>query len=151
MLRFGLTVAGALILIAVTGFNGICLALLQFRVPRVFVTQLLFLYRYLFVLIDEACRMARARLLRALDARAPRLQTFTSMLGYLLLRATARAERIHLAMCCRGYDGNVRLMTSSNFQLSDVLFVTSWTSLFVLFRMYDMPQLLGAKALEVLL
>jgi cobalt/nickel transport system permease protein len=149
VLRFGLTVGGALIVIAVTGFTGICLALLKFRVPRVFVTQLLFLYRYIFVLIDEACRMARARALRALDTRAPRLSTFSSMLGYLLLKATARAERIHLAMCCRGYDGNIRLMTASSFRSSDALFVCCWTSLFVLFRLYNLPQLIGATALEI--
>lgn len=151
MLRFTLTVGAALILIAITGFGGICLALLKFHVPRIFVTQLQFLYRYLFVLLDEAGRMYRARILRAFSARAPRLATFSSMLGNLLLRATDRAERIHLAMCCRGYDGTVRLMDSPRFRLRDTLFVASWCALFLLFRLYNVPQLIGGQMLGILL
>lgn len=151
MLRFVLTVGAALVLIGITGFNGICMALLKFRIPRIFVSQLQFLYRYLFVLVDEARRMTRARVLRAFSPRAPRLRTFSSMLGNLLLRATARAERIHLAMCCRGYNGDVHVINFSNFRLQDGLFIIGWCSLFLLFRLYNIPQLIGAGTLGVLL
>ena len=57
----------ALILIAVTGFNAVCLALDKLGTPRVFVVQLVFLYRYMFVLVDEAARMVRARSLRTFE------------------------------------------------------------------------------------
>lgn len=150
LIRFGLTVGAALILIAITSFQGICLALEQFRVPRVFVTQLLFLYRYLFVLVDEACRMTRARTLRAFKNQGPGIKTFSSMLGYLLLKATSRAERIHLAMCCRGFDGTVRMMTSSRFSLGDALFIVGWSGLFLFFRIYNIPEMIGAGLLEML-
>ena len=59
--RFVLTVGVALTLIAVTGFTAVCLALDKLGTPRVFVIQLVFLYRYVFVLVDEAARMVRAR------------------------------------------------------------------------------------------
>ncbi|MRR14721.1 cobalt ECF transporter T component CbiQ, partial [archaeon] len=65
LIRFTLTVLAAFILVAVTGFNGICLALERFRVPEVFCIQLLMLYRYIFVISDEAVKMARARELRS--------------------------------------------------------------------------------------
>jgi len=51
MLRFTLTVASALLLVATTGFNGVCLALDTLGAPKAFVVQLFFLYRYLFVLV----------------------------------------------------------------------------------------------------
>ena len=52
LLRFMLTVTAALLLVATTGFNGVCLALEKLGAPKAFVVQLLFLYRYLFVLVD---------------------------------------------------------------------------------------------------
>ena len=61
ILKFVLTVSTALLLIALTSFPGICEALARLKVPRIFVVQLLFLYRYIFVLLEEALKMLRAR------------------------------------------------------------------------------------------
>lgn len=149
LIRFILTVGMALVLVALTGFNGICLALEQFRVPRIFVTQLMFLYRYLFVLVDEFSRMTRARALRSFDKRGPGIQTFSYMIGNLLLKATSRAERIHLAMCCRGFDGTVRIMRKNRLKAVDAVFFAGWASLFLLFRMYNIPHFLGSGVLEL--
>lgn len=150
LLRFALTVGSALILIAITSFNGICLALEKLRVPQVFVVQLLFLYRYLFVLADEAVRMTRARALRSFGNRGPGLKTFSSMVGCLLLKATNRAERIHLAMRCRGFDGTIRMTTETHFRPGDFFYIAGWSSLFVLFRLYNIPELLGSVAMELI-
>ena len=46
LIRFTLTALAAFILVAVTGFNGICLSLERFKVPKVFCVQLMMLYRY---------------------------------------------------------------------------------------------------------
>jgi len=150
LIRFALTVGTALILIALTSFNGICLALEKFRVPQVFVNQLLFLYRYLFVLGDEAVRMNRAREMRTLGGRGPGVKTFSSMIGNLLLKATDRAERIHLAMRCRGFDGTIRIMTESRMGFPDFLFLFGWSTFFLLFRLYNIPELVGSLTLEFL-
>src|SRR4030042_5550111 len=61
IVKFILTVSTALLLIAVTSFPGICEALERLKLPKIFVVQLLFLYRYLFVLFEETLRMVRAR------------------------------------------------------------------------------------------
>jgi cobalt/nickel transport system permease protein len=60
LLRFMLTVGAALRLIATTGFPAICMALDKLGAPRIFTVQLLMLYRYIFVLIEESIRMIRA-------------------------------------------------------------------------------------------
>ena len=143
ILRFILTVTAALILIALTGFNSVCEALSKLGVPRPFVVQLLFFYRYLFVLADEAQRMERARVLRTFHFGAMQYRTFISLIGHLLLRTLDRAERIYRAMCCRGFDGHIRMMTSMKSGFKDYSFVSVWLFLFVVFRIYNIPLKLG--------
>jgi cobalt/nickel transport system permease protein len=150
LLRFGLTVCAALVFIALTSFNGFCLALEKFRVPEVFIIQLLLLYRYLFVLVDEAMRMVRARALKTFSSRGMGLATFSTLVGHLLLRATSRAERIHLAMSCRGFDGHVRLMNPTRTGSAEIIFVLGWSILFLTMRMYNIPVLIGTHVLELL-
>ncbi len=143
MIRFTLTVGATLILIASTGFNAVCMALEKIGGPRVFAIQLLFLYRYLFVLVDEAFRLVRARSLRSFGGRGMGIKAFGSLVGHLLLRTLDRAQRIHLAMLSRGFDGKIRLMRPSKMQIADICFILGWSTLFVLMRLYNIPQFIG--------
>lgn len=144
LLRFALTVSAALILVAVTGFESVCLALERLRVPRVFVVQLLLLYRYLFVLLEEGLRIRRAYILRSPGVRGVAMRDYGSLAGQLLLRTLSRAQRIHQAMLGRAFDGRIRLVRSFQADGLDVVFVLAWAGFFVLTRMYNLPVLLGA-------
>jgi len=150
VLRFILTAMAALILIALTGFNAVCLALTRLGVPKPFVVQLLLFYRYMFVLVDEAARMETARAVRSFDSRSMRFKTFVSIIGHLLLRSLDRAERIYLAMRCRGFDGNIHLIRTIKLGWKDLAFVTGWLVLFTVFRMNNIPVKLGEIVMEVL-
>ena len=143
LLRFILTVTAALVLIALTGFNAVCMALAKLGVPSPFVVQLMFLYRYLFVLTDEAARMVRAWSLRSFNSRAMSFKTFGSLVGHLLLRTLDRAQRIHLAMCCRGFDGRIRIIRSMKISFKEVGYVIGWSVLFIFLRYYNIPMKLG--------
>lgn len=143
LLRFILTVSAALLLIAVTGFESVCLALERLKVPRAFVVQLLFLYRYLFVLLEEGLRIRRAYALRAGDTRGVAIRHYGSLSGQLLLRTLDRAQRIHQAMLCRGFDGRVRLARSLRFASRDLVFILAWGLYFLLARRYNLPVLMG--------
>jgi cobalt/nickel transport system permease protein len=149
MIRLALTVSAALVLIATTGLNAVCLALEKLGAPRAFVVQLLLLYRYLFVLGDEATRLARARSLRSFEGRGMGIRVFASLTGQLLLRTLDRARRIHLAMLCRGFSGEVLLMRTLRFTGKDAGYVLGWSGLFVLLRLYDIPQLVGKIVMEL--
>lgn len=107
------------------------------------VTQLLLLYRYIFVLGDEALRMTRARSLRAVGRRGTGMRVYAQMLGQLLLRTFARAQRIYLAMKCRGFDGRMRIARRLHLRSSDVAFVLGWSAVFVVFRFVDVTTLIG--------
>jgi cobalt/nickel transport system permease protein len=71
--------------------------------PALLVTTLSLMYRYIFVLADEAQRMKRARSSRTFTRRRGRIWHATSTVaGQLFIRASERAERIYAAMCARG-------------------------------------------------
>ena len=143
LIRFSLTVCAALILISTTGFMAVCDALGRLGLPRAFVTQLMVLFRYLFVLAEEAARMSRARRLRSFSRRGMGIQVFASMIGHLLLRTIDRATRIHLAMCCRGFSGVLARVRILRFRLADAGFVLGWSMLFLVFRFVDIPRWIG--------
>ncbi len=149
LLRFALTVSAALILIATTSFAGVCMALERLGAPRVFALQLLFLYRYLFVLVDEALRIVRARALRSFHGRGMGMRIFGQLIGQLLVRTLDRAQRIHLAMCCRGFNGEIRMLRNLRIGPPEVLFTLGWSAVFILMRLYNLPQLLGQIVTEL--
>lgn len=149
LLRFALTVLAALTLIATTGFIGVCTALERLGLPRVFAVQLLFLYRYLFVLGDEGGRMARARASRSLGDRGMGVKVFGSLAGHLLLRTIDRAQRIYMAMLSRGFHGEFHFRRPLQFRLPETAFTLGWSAFFLLCRIYDLPRLLGGIFEEV--
>ncbi|MBT1076677.1 cobalt ECF transporter T component CbiQ [Geobacter grbiciae] len=143
ILRAALTVGAAVVLVAVTGFAGVCRALQRFGVPRAFVVQLLFLYRYIFVLGDEGIRMSRARELRSFAGRGMGLKAYGSLVGSLLLRTWDRAERIHMAMLSRGFQGEFHTRRESSFGRQELAFTAGWCFLFMLLRFVNVPHLIG--------
>ena len=144
LMRAMLTASSAIILVATTGFPAICEALEKLRMPQVFAVQLLFLYRYIFVLTDEGVRIARARQLRTFGRRGLGIRQFGSLAGHLLLRTWERAERIHMAMLARGFSGEVHATRRQiDFGSKDLLFTCCWIALFILFRIHNASQLLG--------
>ncbi len=143
MLRFILTISAVFILISTTGFTGVCLALERMKVPKIFAVQLLFLYRYIFVLIEEVHSMMAARALRSFNGRGMGHKVAGGIIGHLLLRTIDRARRIHLAMHCRGFEGDIHIMRAMKFRPADALFIVAWSSAFLCFRFYDIPGIIG--------
>jgi cobalt/nickel transport system permease protein len=94
--------------------------------PQVLVMNLGFLYRYFFVLTEEAMRMVQARDCRRVG-RAPfrrELKILSSMLGTLLIRSFERAERMHCAMLSRGYSGDFPAVSPREFTWRDLAFLS---------------------------
>lgn len=143
LLRFGLTVGAALALVACTGMHRLAAGLGQLGLPRVFVVQLLFLYRYLFVVADEGGKMARAVELRSGNARRLRFRVYGSLVGHLLLRSMDRAERVYRAMVARGFDGEIRVLRRSSFRGSDWAFVCGCLGFFLAARAWNLADGLG--------
>lgn len=149
LLRFSLTVGAALLLIATTGFPAVCMALEKLGAPHILTVQFLMLYRYLFVLVEEGIRMIRAHALRSFSHRNPGYRVFLQLLGNLLLRTLDRAQRIHMAMLSRAFDGEIKSTRQLNFGRTEIIFLLTATVLFILLRATHLTDLLGRLILEI--
>lgn len=164
MLRFVLTVGAALTLVACTGMNRLGASLEQMGLPRIFVVQLLLLYRYLFVITDEGTRMMRSLELRSAGLPTPGLRVYGALAGHLLLRSMARAERVYRAMIARGFStggprfagalrrgesagggsGAIMVMRRTSLQWTDWAFLIGWTAFFVAARAWNLADWIGS-------
>jgi len=111
-LRSTLAFCAALWLVNIMPFDQLLVTLRSLKVSEVLIAILAFMYRYFFVLWDELRKMQTARRARTLGAQSlwSRWKTLANLIGMLLIRAMERAERIHGAMCARGWDGHVRTL-----------------------------------------
>ncbi len=114
------------VLTSTTEFADLLKGLSMLGTPRVIVALLSFAYRYVFVLVDEAERMNRARDARdcgGRSSRARKLQIVGSMIASLFIRSYERAERVFFAMKSRGFDGEVKTLRGLRVVREDILFV----------------------------
>ena len=133
VIRTWLSVQMAILLTATTRFPDVLHALQHLRVPSLLVAIISFMYRYLFVISDEAKRLMRAR-----EARSARsasgagggsvtwgARVTGNMVGQLFLRSYERSERVYNAMLARGYQGqfltiNPHVMCTSDWMVGAV-------------------------------
>lgn len=107
----------AILLTATTPFPDILHGLRHLKVPAILVSIIAFMYRYLFVLADEAGRLLRGRAARSaahphMPGRAGgtlgwRAKVTGNMIGQLFLRSLDRSDRVYNAMLARGYQGEL--------------------------------------------
>lgn len=146
LLKFALTVSAALLLIATTSFPGVCRALRQLGLPSLFVSQLLFLYRYLFVLMEEAMRITRAREMRSVGSRGAGIGVTVRLIGTLFVRTVDRAERIYRAMLSRGFQGEVPSLRRDRFGAADGVSLAASVAFLAIFRFCRITEEIGRLA-----
>lgn len=124
-IKFALGVLALTAMMCVTRFALLLEAMRRLGMPQIVVLQLGFLYRYLFVLIDEAMRVRRARDFRGagLAPVGRRLAAVGGVIGTLFVRTLDRSQRIHLAMAARGYRGEPHSLSQLRFTGADALFL----------------------------
>ncbi|MFC2034287.1 cobalt ECF transporter T component CbiQ [Chloroflexota bacterium] len=128
-----LSILCLILLTATTRITNLLAGLEEMRMPRVMVMILSFMYRYIFVLIDEVFRMKMARDSRNFGgSRFWHLKTIGNMTGTLFIRSYERGERVYAAMLARGFDGHSRTMNQLSFRRTDVLFGVSFGLIIVL-------------------
>jgi cobalt/nickel transport system permease protein len=120
VLKSWLSVQAAVVMAASTPFPELLQAMRAVGIPRLLVGMFGLMWRYLFVMVDEALRLMRARTARSgqstLAGGKPggsvlwRARVTGGMAGNLFLRAFERSDHIYVAMLSRGYDGEVRLL-----------------------------------------
>ena len=126
----------AVLLAATTTFPSVLRGLEALRVPRILILIAAFMYRYLFVIVEEVGRMRAALASRGYS---PRNALHAGALGRvataLFLRTYSRGERVYLAMLARGYDGRMRRLVPLAFARADAAFVLAVLGLLVPLRL----------------
>lgn len=105
-----------------TPFTELLSACSWLRVPRAFIEILMYAYRYIFVLIEDAGVIYDAQKNRLGYATFNR--RFSSMgilVGSLILKAFEHSHNISVAMVQRGYDGHMPLFKQKPFSLAEVV------------------------------
>lgn len=92
------------LLMATTTFDSIACELVHLKVPSIFVLQLVMIYRYIFLLVEESLTMIQAYQLKNPTVNKIDFKDMGSFLGTLLVRSFKRSNEIYNAMKCRGFD-----------------------------------------------
>jgi cobalt/nickel transport system permease protein len=126
----GLTIASRIIaaisimavMVLSTPFTELLAALSWLRVPRAFVEILMYAYRYIFVLIEDAGVIYDAQKNRLGYATLNRrFSSIGILVGSLILKAFEHSQNISIAMVQRGYDGHIPLLKQKPFSLAEVV------------------------------
>ena len=123
---------GAVLLAATTSFPDILHGLERLRAPRLLVVIAAFMYRYAFVIADEARRMRAALAARAYRPRhLGEVAALGRLVTGLFLRSYERGERVYLAMLARGYAGAMPRFGVLRFGRADVVFLVALVAVLV--------------------
>jgi len=108
VLKSYLSAFAVLLLVSTTPIPGLLHGLDRLGAPRFLLMVVQFLYRYLFVISEEAQHMHRAALSRGFGGsrrRIGRMEAAAGALATLFAKSYGRAEAIHRAMLARGFSG----------------------------------------------
>ncbi|MEM2912161.1 MAG: cobalt ECF transporter T component CbiQ [Candidatus Bathyarchaeia archaeon] len=105
------------LLILTTPIMAVMGSLEWFKVPSALLDVALLMYRYIFVISDEAAKIYNAQKSRCGYSRAlgyfKKLKNYGTLFGMLFIRSYDRAVKVGNAMISRGYKGETKLFTFS--------------------------------------
>lgn len=135
ILKGTFTLMASFLLIATTGMERICYGLKLLHIPGVLVTQILLIYRYITVLLDEVNTVVEAYSLRATKDRGVRYRIWGSLMGQLLLRSMDRAGRLYDSMLLRGFTEEFHYLEKQKFTKQDYWFFLLWLFIIAALRL----------------
>ena len=116
-------------LVSTTRFVDLVRAASSLGFPAKLAEVLTFMYRYLFIFIDDASHMALARDLRSGAGRRLSFTTASGgIVGALFVRSYEHAERLYYAMLLRGYSGHPQTLHPMRLRTRDILFAALMTA-----------------------
>jgi cobalt/nickel transport system permease protein len=118
------------ILLAVTALLGsstvfaLVHALRRLALPEKLVHMFFFTFRYFQLLHSEYLRLREAMRARCFTpgSNFHSYKSYAQLMGMVLVRSLDRAERVHEAMLCRGYDGKLRVFAHFSITRQDAFF-----------------------------
>lgn len=142
VLRGLLSLQALLVLIMSQGFYDVIRALDRLGCPSILTTQLMMVYRYMGVLLQEALTMHRARAARGFGRKSYPLKQWGTFVGQLLVRSIHRSRRIDDAMVSRGFTGTFHWGKSQGApSVASWIWLFAWGCVFTALRLVDFTQI----------
>jgi cobalt/nickel transport system permease protein len=111
------------LLSASTSFQYLLKGLERLKFPKIFVLLLSFMYRYIFVLIEE--KQAIERIIKSKYFGKKfflQYRILGNIIGSLFISTYDKAERIYTSMCSRLFSGQIQTLNELKITYSDILF-----------------------------
>lgn len=125
-----LSALAVLLVVSTTPLPELLRSVERFGAPRFLLMVAQFIYRYLFVISEEAQHMTKAALARGatasgLAARRERFRAAAGALAVLFARSYGRAEEVNRAMLARGFSGRFPAMETQPAGWGDLVFLAA--------------------------
>jgi cobalt/nickel transport system permease protein len=137
-----LSVLCMILLTSTTRYTHLLRGLGKLKCPALIVMVLSFMYRYVFLFEDELDKMKQAKAARTIGgSRWFHTKALANILGNLFVRSYERGESVYLAMCARGFDGEIRTMNELKLVRQDFLFLLIMISVLAGIKLLDVWRL----------
>jgi cobalt/nickel transport system permease protein len=119
-----LAIAMSVVLTTTTDMSRLLRGMEKLKIPPITISILAFMYRYIFLLVDEVEKMIMAFQSRYLKLSfLQRIKIFSQIIGILFIRTYERGERIYLAMESRGFRGKIHILNDLEWNGKDSIFM----------------------------
>lgn len=114
-------------------------ALHALKVPCKIVYLFFFTYRYIFVIYRETVRLKEAMRIRAFrpGTNLHTYKTYAYLVGMILVRSSERAERVHQAMLCRGFQGRLYSLSRFSMKVADMVWMGAMSACVVILGIWN--------------
>ena len=111
-----------IVLVVTTSIFTLGHAMHALKIPKKIVHLFFFTYRYIHVMQREYIRLVNSMKIRGFRAKTNlhTYKTFAYMIGMILIRSFDRAQRVHNAMLCRGFKGNLYSLKTFSIKKRDM-------------------------------
>ena len=115
-----------------------------FKVPTKIVNLLIFSYRYIHSILFEYKKLKEAMEIRGFQPKTnmQTYRTYAYLVGMLMVKSHDRAERVHSAMLCRGFNGEFFDLTEYSFKTTDLLFIATFIICLAAITLIQWPTLI---------
>jgi cobalt/nickel transport system permease protein len=123
VVRSTVSALALLLVVATTPLPSLLAGLERMGVPRLLILVIQFLYRYLFVVVEQAVRMRLAARCRGGARGRLGFSAAAGALAVLFGRSAARAESVQRAMLARGFAGHIPVLAEARMDSCDAAFL----------------------------
>ena len=135
-LKASLAVVLLIMLSSTERFHRLLMALRRLRVPVIITTVSALLYRYVFLISDEALKTTRARQSRTPGKlKTGRIKTYGNQVAVIFLRSWERSQTIYKSMLSRGFNGEFPDMQRMETGMADIVLPLLFVALLLTVRL----------------